>query len=258
MRYALFFAPSATSPLWHQGCQWLGRDACTGETLPQPSFRGIDTEIIVELTREPARYGFHATLMAPFRLKDGLDEPTLVKAVEDFASRQYPLSIPPLTVAQLDYFFCLRPMRYSAPLQALAAQCTRAFDRFRAPLNPSELARRKAAPLSGQEKKNLELWGYPYVFEQFRFHFTLTMRMAEGKCKDRVHVALMETFEPLLNEPLLIDALCLFIEPAPGQPLRCVHRSPFSTPSITFEDRVAHDQQLLPENLYPGYQCHSA
>lgn len=258
MRYALFFAPPATSPLWHQGSHWLGRDACTGAILPQPGFRGIDSEVIVELTREPCRYGFHATLVAPFRLKNDMEEPTLVRAVEEFTACQRPLSIPPLTVAQLDHFFCLRPMRHSTPLQALAALCTRAFDRFRAPLNPSELARRKAAPLSGQEKKNLELWGYPYVFEQFRFHFTLTVRMAEGKCKDRVHVALMETFEPLLNDPLLIDALCLFIEPAPGQPLRCLHRFPFSTDPHAFEDRVAHDQQLLPENFHPGYQCHSA
>lgn len=258
MRYALFFAPPATSPLWQQGSRWLGRDACTGAALAQPGFRGIDPEIIAELTREPSRYGFHATLVAPFRLKDGLDEPTLYQAVAEFAGRQQLLAIPPLTVAQLDHFFCLRPMRYAAPLQALAAQCTRAFDRFRAPLNPSELARRKAAPLSGQEKKNLELWGYPYVFEQFRFHFTLTARMTDGTCKDRVHVALLETFEPLLNDPLRIDALCLFAEPAPGQPLRCVQRFPFSTAPLAFEDRVAHDQQRLPENLHPGYQCHSA
>ena len=258
MRYALFFAPAATSPLWLQGCRWLGRDAASGVSLTQPTFRGLDADTLFEVTRTPARYGFHATMVAPFRLKQGLREQELFEAVTDFAAGQRPLSIPPLTVSQLDRFFCLRPVRHSAPLQGLASLSTRAFDRFRSPLNPSEVARRKAAPLSGQEKKNLELWGYPYVFEQFRFHFTLTERLADGKCKDRVHIALLEFFEPLLDDPLVIDALCLFVEPAPGQPLRCLHRFPFASPIPATEERVAHDQQLLPQNLYPGYQCHSS
>ncbi len=258
MRYALFFAPYPTSPLWLQGCRWLGRDAVSGVLLAQPSFRGLDPETINELTRTPARYGFHATMMAPFRLQEGMKEQELLDAISEFTASQRQLTIPPLMVSQLDHFFCLRPVRHSAALQGLAALCTRAFDRFRAPLNPSELARRKAAQLSGQEKKNLELWGFPYVFEQFRFHFTLTTRMADGKGKDRVHTALLDFFEPLLDEPLLIDALCLFVEPAPGQPLRCLHRFALASPSPLTEERVAHDQQLLSQNLYPGYQCHSS
>ncbi len=258
MRYALFFAPPATSPLWLQGCRWLGRDAVSGEFLTQPVLRGVDAETVFELTRTPARYGFPATMVAPFRLKDGLREQDLIDAVTDFTASQRQLTVPPVTVSQLDHFFCLRPIRHSATLQGLASLCTRAFDRFRAPLHPSELARRKAAQLSGQEKKNLELWGYPYVFEQFRFHFTLTSRMADGKCKDRVHIALLEIFEPLLDDPLVIDALCLFVEPAPGQPLRCLHRFSLTSPTPATEERVTHDQQLLSQNLYPGYQCHSS
>ncbi|MGE4559732.1 MAG: DUF1045 domain-containing protein [Desulfobulbus sp.] len=256
MRYALFFAPPSTSPLWIQGSRWLGRDAVSGEVLAQPVFRNLDRETISELTRTPARYGFHATLVAPFRLKNGLVEHQLLDAAREFAADLQPLTIPPLTVSQLDHFFCLRPVRHSTPLQVMASLCTRAFDRFRAPLNPSELARRKAAQLSGQEKKNLELWGYPYVFEQFRFHFTLTVRMADGKCKDRVHTALLKTFEPLLDDPLVIDALCLFAEQAPGLPMRCLHRFPFTPPTPATGERVSHDQHPLPQNLYPGYQCH--
>jgi putative phosphonate metabolism protein len=258
MRYALFYAPPATSPLWLQGCRWLGRDAIGGISLAQPVFRGLDAEIIADVTRTPARYGFHATMVAPFRLKDDLLEQDLLKAMERFVAKQRQITIAPLTVSQLDNFFCLRPIRHSAALQGLSSLCTRAFDRFRAPLKPSELARRKAAQLTGQEKKNLELWGYPYVFEQYRFHFTLTARMASGKTKDRVHTGLLDLFEPLLDAPLLIDALCLFVEPAPGQPLRCLHRFPLPSQSPLNEERVAHDQQLLPQNLYPGYQCHSS
>ena len=257
MRYAFFFTPPVTSPLWQQGSRWLGRDAVTGRLVPQPAFRDLNSEAVAEVTTAPARYGFHATLVAPFRLQCGVQEQELLATTEEFVATQPPLLIPPLTVSQLDHFFCLRPMRHSPFLQGLAARCTRAFDRFRAPLNPSELAHRKAAQLSGQEKKNLELWGYPYVFEQYRFHFSLTTRMADGKYKDRVHTALLEFFEPLLDDPLVIDALCLFVEPAPEQPLRCVRRFAFAAPAPATPQRVAHDQHPVPENLHPGYQCHS-
>jgi putative phosphonate metabolism protein len=258
MRYAIYFAPPPTSPLWHQGSRWLGRDALSGHSRQQPCFRGLEPESLAELTRTPARHGFHATLVPLFRLKEPLTEIDLQATLADFAVRQQPLRLPPLTLSQQDHFFCLRPSRHSPPLQVLASLCTREFDRFRAPLSPSELARCKAALLSGQERKNLELWGYPYVFEQYRFHFTLTGRMAEGKMKERVHGALVETFGPLLGEPLALDALCLFVEPEWGQPLRCLHRFPFSLPAPEPEERLHHDQQLLCQNLYPGYQCHPA
>ncbi len=258
MRYAIYATPAPDSPLWLQGSRWLGRDAHSGQILPQPRFRSIDPDSLVDLTRTPAHYGFHATLTAPFRLRGKETEPALVAALADFTARQRPLPVPPLAVAQLDNFFCLRPIRHSTGVQVLASLCTREFDRFRAPLNPSELARRKAALLSGQEKKNLELWGYPYVFEQFRFHFTLTGRMAEGRLKERVHAALIETFGPLLDEPLVVDALCLFVEPAQGQPMRCLERFPFPLPATEPEDRVAYDQQLISQNLYSGHQCHPA
>lgn len=258
MRYTICFAPSPISPLWHQGCRWLGRDAGSGHSVPRLCFRGLDPAFLAELTRKPARYGFQATLVAPFRLRPPLTEADLLAALADLASRQPPVVLPPLAVGQQDFCFCLRPVRHSAAVQTLAARCTRAFDRFRAPLQPIELARSKAAQLSGQEKRNLELWGSPYVFEQFRFHFTLTGRMSEGRNRERVHGALVEIFDPLLDAPLSVDALCLFVEPAFGQPLRCLGRFSLSPPAADAAARISHDQQLLRQDLHPGYECHSA
>lgn len=257
MRYAIYFAPPATSRLWQEGCRWLGRDAVSGQTISQPRIRGVDPELIREMTRTPSHYGFHATLVPPFRLQAGVGEKDLMEALHDFSAGQDPLYLPGLTISQLDSFFCLRPDRHMPALQILNSRCIRAFDTFRAPLNPSELARRKAFMLTGQEKRNLELWGYPYVFEQFRFHFTLTGRMGEGRDKEHIHAALIETFGALLTQPLVIDALCLFIEPAFGQPMRCLRRFAFRQPSTTPEERINHDQ-LLSQDLHPGYQCNPA
>lgn len=258
MRYAICYTPPVSSPLWQQGCRWLGRDAQSGHPLQQPCIRGLDPATLAELTRMPGRYGFQATLVPPFRLKEPLTETDLRAALADFAARQSSFALPPLTITQLEYCFCLQPLRHSTPLHTLAARCTRAFDRFRAPLTPSELARRKAALLSGQEKKNLELWGNPYVFEQFRFHFTLTGRMSAGRNKELVHTALVEFLGPVLDELLPCNGLCLFVEPVFGHPLRCLDRFPFSPPAPEPSERIAHDQHLQSQDLYPGYQCHPA
>lgn len=257
MRYAIYFTPPASSPLWHQGSLWLGRDAHSGHSLPQPRLCGIDPERLANLTRRPRHYGFHATMTPPFRLMKGTTAGQLRDALDDFTSRHRPLTLPLLELAQISDFFCLRPVRHCQPLQLLAAYCIREFDRFRAILTPSEMARRRAAVLNGQEKRNLELWGYPYVFEQYRFHLTLTARMAAGKECESVHRVLAETFNPLLKEPLVIDALSLFVEPAAGQPMRCSHRFPFAGTPPGRHD-LTHDQNHTAQDLYPGYQRHPA
>ncbi|MBM9536100.1 DUF1045 domain-containing protein [Desulfobulbus alkaliphilus] len=258
MRYAIYYAPPASSPLWQWGSRWLGRDARSGQPLTPPRLRGIDPERMVELTRIPRHYGFHATMIPPFRLHEKTAEGQLVEVLSDFVSKQRPFAIPGLELAQMNGFFCLQPTRYSSLLQTLASLCIRAFDHCRAPLSPSELARRKTAVLSGQEKRNLEIWGHPYVFEQFRFHFTLTNRLVESREKELIHAALTEIFSPLSAAPLLIDGLCLFVEPPSGQPMRCLQQFPFAPMSTGREEPTAHDHRFSEEDLYPGHQCHPA
>ena len=62
----------------------------------------------------------------------------------------------------------------SMALDRLAADAVMAFDRFRRPLPSHERAQRLGAGLSERQIENLDRWGYPYVFEDFRFHLTLT------------------------------------------------------------------------------------
>ena len=74
-RYALYLTPPLESDLWKFGCDVLGRDARQGSfgSLraggPRPRSPGR------KLTEEPRRYGFHATLVAPFALRADLDAP---------------------------------------------------------------------------------------------------------------------------------------------------------------------------------------
>ena len=89
-RYALYFAPDAE--WWRRGSLWLGRDAASGQQLPQPAITGLDADVQWQLTRDARRYGFHATLKAPFQLADGLTEANLHQALQEFCKqqKQYP------------------------------------------------------------------------------------------------------------------------------------------------------------------------
>lgn len=217
MRYALYFTPGQNDPLSRIAASWLGRDPFTGA---QPHAQAAGTLSAAEIafhTAAPRRYGFHATLKAPFHLAPSETEASLDSAVAAFAENVEPVVIPQLVVKQIDGFLALVP---AAPLPALnrfADDVVREFDRFRAPLGDAEISRRNPDALSPQQVGNLHRWGYPYVFESFRFHMTLTGRVAAGDLA-RVRAAVDETFGPVLDRPAAVDGLAVFVEPEPGAP----------------------------------------
>ena len=72
-RYALYLAPPHESDLWRFGCNVIGRDARTGAPCEGFSLEGYPPDSWRSMTSEPRRYGFHATLKAPFPLRLDLD-----------------------------------------------------------------------------------------------------------------------------------------------------------------------------------------
>jgi hypothetical protein len=120
------------------------------------------------------------------------------------------------------------------------------------------MARCRAARLNGYERKNLALWGHPYVFEEFRFHFPLTAHILDATLAARVQAALHAHFASRLDLPLTLDSLCLFVEPEPGRPFRGLHSLPFPGPFRQPEDHCDHNPPHLPQNVSSGYQCHPA
>ena len=80
-------------------------------------------------------------------------------------------------VDSISGFIAVIPAEPSAELELLAAEATKAFDPFRAPLSPEDRARRNPDKLTPRQRDYLDRWGYPYVMEEFRFHMTLTGRL---------------------------------------------------------------------------------
>jgi putative phosphonate metabolism protein len=208
-RYAVYYAPPPSSGLAGFGNAWLGRDPETGEPLPQPRVDGIDMQRLTAITASPRRYGFHGTLKAPFELAPGRRREDLREAVADLARRQAPFTLPRLELTSIGGFLALVPSAPSAELDRLARDCVRELDAFRAPLSEHDLERRLRNGLSACEQAYLRRWGYPYVFEFFRFHLTLTERLAEPE-HSRVRALLEPRTAPFCKEPLEIGELCLF------------------------------------------------
>jgi ribose 1,5-bisphosphokinase len=230
-RYALYFSPAVDTLWWQAGCRWLGRDPANGVSFPLPSVRGVPSVLIEQLTSDARRYGFHATLKAPFRLADGFSEAHLLAMAEAFAAAQHPIPLDAMRVGLLGNFLALRPAGPIDDIAALAMRCVEYFDNLRASPTSSDLAKRRDAGLTERQESLLRRWGYPYTQGEFRFHMTLTDSLA-GIDKDSAYAlrkAAEECFAEVADaEPMMIDALTIFREEAPGAPFTIWKRLPFS------------------------------
>lgn len=226
MRHALYFTPPPGSALDRFGAAAIGYDAATGEDVRPLALPGIDPARLHALTADPRRYGFHATLKAPFRLEEGREAAGLAAALKAFAAATPPVAIGRLVPRALGRFIALVPAESSTGLQLLAAECVAAFEAFRAPMSPDERAKRLAAPLSARHLALLDRWGYPYVFEAFRFHMTLTGAIPDEAERAAMLAALRQAHAPLADEPVTIDAVSLLRQDAPDARFRLVARVP--------------------------------
>jgi hypothetical protein len=172
------------------------------------------------VTAEPRTYGFHATLKPPMRLAPGATEDDLLAACEALARHREPLAAGRLRVALLGDFVALVPASPPPELGLLAAECVAALDPLRALLSPAERARRRPERLDPRGRALLERWGYPYVFEAFRFHMTLTGRLAADE-RETWRARLAEAYDD--EAGLVVDALTLLRQDGTA-PFRVVSR----------------------------------
>jgi len=217
-RIAIYYAPLPDDPLTGLGAAWLGRDPASGAPVPQPDVPGIE-----EITAEPRRYGFHATLKPPMRLAEGCGWADLMRAVRGVAAQVAPFALPRLAVHDLRGFLALRETAPCPALQAFADVCVEQLDPLRAPLSDAELARRRAARLSAKQDAMLVRWGYPYVLGTWFFHMTLTRRLSDQE-KAEFLPAAQSWFAPALAAARLVTDLCVFTQIGPEAPFKIAER----------------------------------
>lgn len=205
-RYAVYDpGPAALAAF---GAEWLGWDPLRGcET------RGLGGA----LAATPRRYGFHATIKAPFRLAPGCSPAALVAGFERLCAGLAPVAVAPgLQLRRIAGVLALLFKPQPAAVTALAAEVVRGLDGFRAPLSSEERARRRPELLTAAQRALLDRWGYPWVMEEFRYHMTLTGALSaaeEAEARQRLQPLLAG----LLPQPHPITALALMGEDAEGR-----------------------------------------
>jgi putative phosphonate metabolism protein len=217
-RFAVYYAPSATSHLWERASTWLGRDSQNGEFYTGP-VAGIDRSRLLDLTQSANRYGFHATLKAPMTLVDGATEADLRARVANFVPQHQPIDLGRLKLANIGGFLALVLSEPNEALQDFAAHVVEEFDVLRAPMTMKDRAARLAKGLSERQTELLDGYGYPYVFEEFQFHMTLTDQLAPEDA-DEIMSAAQTWFGRVLDEPVTLDRLAVFHEPDAGKTFR--------------------------------------
>ncbi len=213
-RCAVYFAPAPDSPWWRAGSQWLGRCAQSGLALDQPAVAGVAPELMRQLTAAPRRYGWHATLKAPFALASGLTLDDARLALRALSRQLQPFTLPALEVTRLDQFLALTPSCECPQLGSTAQRCVTQLHPLAAPLDAAEMQRRRGSGLTPRQELLLQGWGYPWVFECFEFHMSLTgdlggvpaatqLALADGAA---AHFSALPAFE--------FSGLSLFVEPS--------------------------------------------
>ncbi|RJF77979.1 DUF1045 domain-containing protein [Rhodopseudomonas palustris] len=220
-RYAIYYLPPPGSALDQFGAALLGYDVFSGEDVPFPPKMLEAVPDWADVTTDPRKYGFHATLKAPTALVPGLTEAELLWACATFAETPRAIPVIEPVVQAIGSFIALMPATASAELEQLAADCVRSFDNFRAPLSADDRARRKPAQLSPRQVQYLDQWGYPYVMEEFRFHMTLTGSLPRGR-QDDLLGPLREQFAALDLQTLAIDRITACRQDGPGDRFRSI------------------------------------
>ena len=219
-RVAIYYAPLPDDPLTGLANAWLGRNPSSGAVLGQP---GVPQ--IAEVTAEPRRYGFHATLKPPMRLAPGQDWQGLLSAARTMAAAIAPFELPRLAVQDVHGFLALREAGPCPALQNMANICVEQLDAFRAPPSEAELERRRRSKMTQAQQAMLERWGYPYVFDTWFFHMTLTRRLTPEE--KAVFLPAAEAWlAPALAVSRRVTDLCLFTQSGSDAPFLIAERIP--------------------------------
>ena len=227
MRYGIYYTSSSSSQLHQAAVGWLGRDAFDGREIHVE--HGFSRHTVA-----PARYGFHGTLKAPFRLHENASEDRLIEVFQGFSKRIEPVTLPNVELGRLGAFFALVPSQPCEALKELGTACVEIFEPFRAQLSDEEIARRKPEKLTARQRDNLHRRGYPYIGDEFRFHLTLTGEVPDKEAGE-VEKALRRHFAAHIGQPLTIGTIAVSREAVPGEPFRVLDVAELGIQSKTIE-----------------------
>ena len=208
-RYAIYYAPIENPELDLFGKCWLGWDPYKGvETTKSdlsklPSFKKFSSLVLT-----PKQYGFHGTIKAPFRLKNEYTYNDLENKVREISKQIHSFYFDQLIIKKLGNFIGLIPTN-NLKINAVSNKFVEELDYLRDELSESEIKKRKPHKLTSNQKQMLFKWGYPYVFNEFKFHLTLTGKLRIEEI-DNVYKYLQTILKSVNLRKIHFKSICIF------------------------------------------------
>ncbi len=208
-RYAIYYAPIENPELDLFGKCWLGWDPYKGEETTKsdlsklPSFKKFSGLVLT-----PKQYGFHGTIKAPFRLKNKYTYSDLENKVREISKQIQSFHLDKLVIKKLGNFIALTPSK-NLKVNDVSNKFVEGLDFLRDDLSEDEIKKRHPHKLSFNQKKMLFKWGYPYVFNEFKFHLTLTGKLRIEEI-DNVYKYLQTILKSVNLRKIHFKSICIF------------------------------------------------
>jgi hypothetical protein len=193
--------------------------------VEQPILPGVDCHELRELTALPRHYGFHATLVPPLVLRQDCQAEDFLDHVRAVAESVHPFELPPLSVREVGNFIAMVPAGQEA-VAALAETCLRALRPLGEPPSLAEIEKRRARGLTPVQGRLLADWGYPYVLQEYLFHFTLTGPVRDKARRRALRRRIADFTEPLREKTHHVHDICVFCQESREAPFFLTHTAP--------------------------------
>lgn len=211
-RYAIYYLPPKGSELERFGAQWFGYDITNGQAVDPLRVHEFDLAL---MTQNARKYGFHATLMAPFPLRKKYKYDDLRLRVTKLAEQTSSFPVSALRFKSLSGHLTLIPNHHATALNLLEERLVTKLNKFRKKKSGEAFKKRLQVKLNALEREYLDDYGYPYVLDHFRFHFTLSDR-ADKPERTALIEYLERHFSEVFAQPQGIEELAIVGERSDG------------------------------------------
>ena len=227
-RYAVFFAPGDSSALGHYGATVLRRkpDHSAEWVNPNISVNFENTPVWRACIERPAHYGFHATIVAPFALHKDYTADQLKDDLAAFCQTRKPMALTGLAPRLTHRYDALAFDDQPPEIKQFATSCVTRFEKYCAPLTEEDIRRREKKVLTPAQKHNLQVHGYPYVFDDFNFHMTLSGTMPDDDNGFLRWLGVL--YHQMVPDTPTLDRLCIFHQPDRQSAFTRIAEFPFS------------------------------
>lgn len=221
-RYAIYYAPPKESNLEEFGRYWFGWDPLNAKLINNKqrinylngfgikNLKNIDKNVLIA-----KKYGFHGTLIPPFKLNKNYSTNLLFKKTEDIAKKFKKFKFYKFKLKKINNFYAFVQNKKNNNINKLSNRLVRELFKFRSPLTKKEIDRRNPSKLSKLQLNILHKWGYPYLMSEFNFHMTLASEVTGNKLYFELK-KIEKNKEIILNEINNFDKIYIFGENQKG------------------------------------------